>query len=81
MTLFVHENIDQSRQRKLFTFLEVDFFATSYTWLNLPLMVLVGIVFALIFAPANQLLSHILVRIGYGFLIMISSFFHGIGIH
>jgi hypothetical protein len=60
MTIFVVESIDQSRQRKLFTLLGVDYCATSRVWLNPPLMVLIGIIIALIFAPTNQLLSQIL---------------------
>ena len=79
MTIFVVESIDQSRQRKLFAFLGVDYCATSYTWLNLPLMVLIGLIIALIFAPTHQLLSQILVGLGYGLLMMISSFCHGLG--
>jgi Zn-dependent protease len=79
MTLFVVERIDESRQRKLFTFLDVDYQATAYTWLNLPLMAVIGVVIALIFAPANGLFSQILVGLGYGLLIIISSFCHGLG--
>ena len=79
MTVFVFENTEKSRQRKLFTFLDVDYYATPRTWINLPLMTIFGIVIALIFAPVNQLPSQILVGIGYGLLIIISSFCHSIG--
>jgi len=79
MTVFVFENTEESQQRKLFTFWGVDYFATSYTWVNLPLMAIFGIVIALIFAPVDQLLPQILVGIGYGLLIIISSFCHSIG--
>lgn len=79
MTIFVFENIEESHQRKLFTVLGVDYVLASRAWLNLPLMAIVGIVIALIFAPVEQLSSQILVGIGYGILIIISSFCHGLG--
>ncbi len=79
MTAFVIESLDRSRQHKMFTFLGVDYFATPRAALNMPLMIFVGIVIALIFAPSDQLLSNIAIGIGYGFLIMVSSFCHGVG--
>ncbi|NJN83242.1 MAG: hypothetical protein HC802_13795 [Caldilineaceae bacterium] len=64
---------------KMFTLLGVDYFATPRAWWNMPLMILVGIVIALIFSPGDELLSTITIGIGYGFLIMASSFCHGVG--
>lgn len=79
MTLFVIENIDESHLRRLFAFLGVNYFITTYSWMNLPLMAMIGILIALLFAPNNQLLSQILFGIVYGILIILCSFFHGIG--
>lgn len=79
MTLFVAESIDEARLRKLFTLLAVDYFATARAWMNPPLMAAVGIVLALLIAPPTQLPGQILVGIGYGLLIMLASFCHGLG--
>jgi Zn-dependent protease len=79
MTLFVFEDIEEFHQRRLFTILGVDYFATSRSWMNLPFMAIIGIAVALIFAPTNQLLLQILVGLGYGFLIIICSFCHSLG--
>lgn len=79
MTLFVPESTEEAQHRKLFAVLGVDYVATVWAWVNLPLMVIVGIVIALIFVPAEQLLAQIGVGIVYGLLIMVSSFCHGLG--
>lgn len=79
MTLFVAENIEESNQRRLFSLLGVDYFATARTWMNLPLMATIGIVVTLLFVPTDQLLSQLLVGIAFGFLIIVASFCHGIG--
>ena len=79
MSLFAFENNEVSHQRKLFVFLDVDFFTTSRTWINLPMMAIVGIVIALIFEPVDRLILQILVGIGYGMLVVTSSLCHGLG--
>ena len=79
MTIFAFESIEQSRQRRLFTLLEVDFLTTHRFWANIPLMAIAGIVVAMIFSPTDQLGSQALVGLGFGLLIILSSFFHGLG--
>ena len=79
MTLFAFESFEESRQRKLFTLLEVDFLSTHRFWLNIPMMAIAGIAVAVIFSPTDQLGSQTLVGLGFGLLIMLSSFFHGLG--
>jgi hypothetical protein len=54
MTLFAFETIEESRQRKLFTLLEVDFLSTHRFWLNIPLMAIAGIAVAVIFSLTDQ---------------------------
>ena len=79
MTLFAVETIEESRQRKLFTLLEVDFLSTHRFRLNTPLMAIAGIAVAVIFSLTDQVGSQVLVGLGYGLLIMLSNFFHGLG--
>ena len=79
MSLLVFENMDRSRQRKMFTIFGVDYFITNRTWINIPLMLSVGIILALIFSPEDQISLKILSGVGYGLLIILSSFCHGIG--
>jgi len=79
MTLFVAENIEQSAPRKLFTILGAEYRVTSRSWLNLPLMAVIGIVLALLFAPHGSEIRQVLVGLGYGLLIILSSFLHGVG--
>ncbi len=79
MTLFAFETIEESRQRKLFTLLEVDFLSTHRFWLNIPLMAIAGIAVAVIFSLTDQVGSQVLVGLGSGLLIMLSNFFHGLG--
>jgi hypothetical protein len=79
MTLFVVENVEESSQRKLFTFMGVDYLATPRSFLNLPLMALLGIVIAFLFAPVDELLEQVLIGIGYGLLIIVVVQFHDLG--
>lgn len=79
MTAFVVEDLDRSRQTKMFTFLGVDYYSTPKAWISLPITIIVGIVIALLFAPDEQLQAQVISGIGYGFIIMISSFCHGVG--
>ena len=79
MTAFVVEDLDRSRQTRMFTFLGVDYYSTPKAWVSLPITILIGIIIALLFAPDEQLQSQIISGIGYGFIIMISSFCHGVG--
>ena len=78
MTILVVENLDRSRQRIMFTFLGVDYFSTPLAWVSMPVSIVVGIIIALIFDPNSQL-PQIAIGVGYGFLIMITSFCHGVG--
>lgn len=79
MTLFVLENTEENRPRKLFTVMGVDWIITARSWLNLPLMAILGIVLAFIFAPVETLLSQILVGLGYGLLIIVGVYVHDFG--
>jgi Zn-dependent protease len=79
MTLFVLENTDETHPRKLTTILGVNFIASSWAWVNLPLMAIIGVVIALIFKPVDQTLAQIGVGVIYGVLMMIASFCHGLG--
>ena len=79
MTLFAFESFEESRQRKLVTLLGVDFLSTHRFWLNIPLVMIVGIAVAVIFSPTDELGSQALVGLGFGLLIILSNFFHGLG--
>jgi len=79
MTLFVAENIEQPAPRRLFTILGAEYRVTYWSWLNLPLMAGIGIVLALSFAPNGSVTWQALVGLGYGLLIIVSSFLHGVG--
>jgi hypothetical protein len=79
MTLFAFESMKESRQSKLFTLLGVDFRSTYRFWVNIPLMAIAGIAVSVIFSPTYQLGSQVLVGLGFGLLIILSSFFHGLG--
>ena len=79
MTMFVVENLERSRQHEMFTLLGVDYYATPKAWLSMPISILAGIIIALIFSPNDQLMSNVTIGVGYGFLIMVSSFCHGVG--
>jgi Zn-dependent protease len=71
--------MEESRQSKLFTLLGVDFRSTYRFWVNIPLMAIGGIAVSVIFSPTDQLGSQMLVGLGFGLLIILSSFFHGLG--
>ena len=79
MTLFVAESIDQPAPRKLFTILGAEYRVTPWSWMNLPLMMSIGIVLALLFAPSGPVTWQVLVGLGYGLLIILASFLHGVG--
>ncbi len=79
MSLLVFENTKKSHRQKIFTLFGVDYYITKRTWINLPLMLSVGIVYSLLFSPENQFAVKILNGLGYGFLIMLSMFSHGLG--
>ena len=79
MTLFAVEGLDESRRRRLVTIRGVDYSATSRSWLNPPLLGVVGVVVALIIGPADPLPRQLAVGVGYGSLIFASSFCHGLG--
>ena len=66
MTLLVLEDLENLRQHKVFNLLGVDYYVTPRAWMNLPLMALIGIVLAFIFAPDNQVFTQIMVGLGYG---------------
>ena len=53
MTLFILENLEESSHRKLFSILGTDYVMTSRAWLNLPLMIIMGLVIALLAVPAS----------------------------
>jgi hypothetical protein len=78
MSLFVAEGIDNPG-RRLFTLLGVDYLASPYAWVNLPLMIAVGILVAYFTAPAEQAAGLVLIGIGYGLLIVAGMFVHGLG--
>ncbi|MBT3713464.1 MAG: hypothetical protein HN736_19230 [Anaerolineae bacterium] len=79
MTLMVVESLEKLKQRKIFTLLGVDYFITKRTWINLPLMLGVGIILAFVISPEDPANLKILSGVGYGLLIILSMFFHGIG--
>ena len=79
MSLLVFENTKKSHRKKTFTLFKVDYYITKRTWLNLPLMLSIGIVFALLFSPENQLILKLLSGAAYGLLIILSFFSHGLG--
>ncbi|MCH7801673.1 MAG: hypothetical protein IIC24_09065 [Chloroflexi bacterium] len=79
MALFAFESIEGPRKRKLFTLLGVDYLLTHRFWVNIPLMALAGIATALIFSPTDRLMLQVPVGIGFGLLIIVSSFCHGLG--
>ena len=53
MSLFAFESTEESRQRRLFTLLEVDYLSTHRFWLNIPLMAIAGIAVAVFFSPTD----------------------------
>lgn len=79
MTLFILESLEDSSHRKLFSILGTDYIMTSRAWLNLPLMMIMGIIIALLAAPADDIVAQIMIGIGYGLLMMLASFCHGLG--
>jgi Zn-dependent protease len=79
MTLFVIEKIEPLQTRKLFTLLRTDYRATSRSWMAVPLLGGVGIALALLFAPSDQLPVQLAAGLGYGLLIYVAMFTHGVG--
>lgn len=77
MTLFVAESIDDSR--KVFSVLGSEYRVTSWAWLNLPLVAAIGILVAFLFGSGDTASEHLLVGLGYGLLIAVASFLHGVG--
>ena len=73
------ETIEESRQRKLFTLLEIGFLSKHRFWLNVPLLAIAGIAVTVIFSLTDQVGSQALVGLGFELLFMLSSFFHGLG--
>ena len=79
MTIFVLEDIEAPRLKKVFRLMGTDLALSPQAWLNPILMGILGIVIALIAAPVDGIALKIVVGIVYGLLIMISSFLHGLG--
>jgi Zn-dependent protease len=79
MTVFVVENLDRSHLQKMFTLMGVEYYSTPRAWASLPLTILIGILIAILFAPSDELGSQVMIGLGYGLIIMVSSFCHGVG--
>lgn len=79
MSLFVFDDSQKDKRRNRFTLLDTQFAATPLAWLNLPLMIGMGIVLSLFFMQTGDLVGQVLIGIGYGLLIMLGSMIHGIG--
>ena len=79
MTLFILENTAESGQRRLFTILGTEFRATPLAWVNLPMSVGFGILIAVLFAPVDSFGSQVMVGIGYGLLMIASTYVHALG--
>ena len=54
MSLLVFENTKISHRKKIFNLFGVDYYITKWPWVNLPLMLSVGIVYALLFSPETS---------------------------
>ncbi len=78
MSLLVLENLDPSRQRKLFTLLGVAFRATPLFWVHYVLTLAAGLVLGLAFAPGDTA-ARLLSGVGYGLLIELAYMLHEIG--
>ena len=79
MTLFVLEGTEKRHQIKLFSILGVDYAVTMWAVLNPLLMSVMGIAAAMITKPVADTMPQIVVGFGYGILIMLASFLHGLG--
>jgi hypothetical protein len=79
MTLFVLENTDSPRLKKLFRMLDVDVMAAPFAWLGVVLALIIGVVVSLITAPVDGTGAQILAGIVFGLLIYASTFVHGVG--
>ncbi len=75
MTLFTFENTQPDAGRRWFGLLGVGVFTSRRFWLNLPVMLAVGIATAFLFQSSDQLA----IGLASGFLIVASSFVHGLG--
>jgi len=63
------ETIEESRQRKLFTLLEIGFLSKHRFWLNVPLLAIAGIAVTVIFSLTDQVGSQALVGLGFELLL------------
>lgn len=79
MSLFVFDDSQKDKRRNRFTLLDTQFVATPLSWLNLPLMISIGIVLSLVFMPTGDLVGQVLIGMGYGLLIVLASMVHSIG--
>lgn len=79
MTLLVLDDRDKTKRRHLFNLLGVAYVATPFFWLNIPSMLIVGIILAFILTPMDDLTGQMMVGVGFGVLIMITSHMHTIG--
>lgn len=79
MTIFVIDRTDKNKQRELFTLFGTPFKGTKFFWLNIPLMIIVGIIIAFVFAPVATPSEKIIAGIIYGVSITLASNLHSIG--
>jgi len=80
MTLLVVDDRDKTKRRHMFHLLGVEYVATPFFWLNLPMMLIASIVVSSIFVPTGDLAGQMMIiGIGYGILMIATLFLHGIG--
>ena len=79
MTAFVFEPLDQPTPRRLFSVWDTQYIATRFAWLNVPISLVIGVIVASFFAPADGRAVAALVGVGYGALILAASFAHTVG--
>ena len=76
---FVLEDLNKPSHHRLFTLLGVDWLATSYAWLSLPLYVALGLLAAFLANGGSAVEARLLTGLGYGLLIDLTNLPHSLG--
>lgn len=75
----IFENVTTAPPRKLFTLLGVEWMATAYAWVSLPLYLLIGLVIAFILNRDQPLEARLWLGVFYSVLLHLGNVIHSIG--
>ncbi|HLF25675.1 MAG TPA: hypothetical protein VJG32_05015 [Anaerolineae bacterium] len=77
--MIIFENVHTTPRRRLFKLLGVEWTATPYAWLSVPLYFVVGVVLACIIDSHQSIEARLLIGLAYSLMLHLSNALHSIG--